>query len=83
MFSNLKNQIIDLARNAVLVAEDKLGSGNGQEKKKLAIEYVLNNLPLPNWLKYVISVLLSSFIDDVIEIAVQYMKSLSTVKGEE
>lgn len=82
MFLNLKNQIIELARNAVLVAEDKLGSGNGQEKKKMAVEYIVKNLPLPNWLKYVISVLLSSFIDDVVEIAVQYMKSLPKTEGE-
>ena len=66
MFSNLKNQIKELARNAVLVAEEQLGSGKGQEKKKLAVEYIVSNLPFPNWLRYVISVLLSGFIDDVI-----------------
>ncbi len=82
MFSNLKNQIKELAKNAVLVAEEQLGSGKGQEKKKMAVEYVVKNLPLPNWLKYVISVLLSSFIDDVIEIAVQYMNSLQKTEGE-
>ncbi len=82
MFSNLKNQIKELAKNAVFVAEETLGSGNGQEKKKMAIDYVIKNLPFPNWVKYVISVLLSSFIDDVIEIAVQYMKSLPKTEGE-
>lgn len=82
MFSNLKNQIKELARNAVLVAEEQLGCGKGQEKKKLAVEYIVSNLPFPNWLRYVISVLLSGFIDDVIEIAVHYMKSLQETKGE-
>lgn len=82
MFENLKNQIKELAKNAVLVAESQLGSGQGQEKKKLAIDYVVKNLPLPNWLKYVVSVLLSGFIDDVVEIAVHYMKSLPTTEGE-
>ncbi len=82
MFSNFKNQIKELAKNAVLVAEEKLGSGNGQAKKKMAINYVVNNLPLPIWLKGIISVLLSSFIDDVVEIAVGYMKSLPKTEGE-
>ena len=69
MFSNVKKQIKELAKNAVLAAEAQLGSGHGQEKKKMAIDYV--------------SILLSSFIDDVVELAVGYMKSLqNTTKGE-
>lgn len=82
MFSNIKKQIKSLAKKAVLVAEEKLGSGNGQEKKKMAINYVVSNLPIPGWLKNIISILLSSFIDDVIEIAVDYMKALPQIKGE-
>mgnify|MGYP007073439980 FL=1 len=82
LFSKTKTKIKELAKNAVLVAEAELGSGKGQEKKKLAIEYVLNNLPISNFLKSIISILLSSFIDDAIEISVNYMKTLSTTQGE-
>ena len=82
LFSKTKTKIKELAKNAVLVAEAELGSGKGQEKKKLAIEYVLKNLPISNFLKSIISILLSSFIDDAIEISVNYMKTLSTTHGE-
>ena len=82
LFSKTKTKIKELAKNAVLVAEAELGSGKGQEKKKLAIEYVLKNLPISNFLKSIISILLSSFIDDAIEISVNYMTTLSTTQGE-
>lgn len=82
LFSKTKTKIKELAKNAVLVAEAELGSEKGQEKKKLAIEYVLKNLPISNFLKSIISILLSSFIDDAIEISVNYMKTLSTTQGE-
>ena len=82
LFSKTKTKIKELAKNAVLVAEAELGSGKGQEKKKLASEYVLKNLPISNFLKSIISILLSSFIDDAIEISVNYMKTLSTTQGE-
>lgn len=82
LFSKTKTKIKELAKNAVLVAEAELGSGKGQEKKKLAIEYVLKNLPISNFLKSIISILLSNFIDDAIEISVNYMKTLSTTQGE-
>ncbi len=83
MFSNVKNQIKELAKNAVIVAETTLGSGAGQEKKKMAVNYIVSNLPFSSFVKTIISVLLSSFIDDVVELAVSYMKSLqNTTKGE-
>ena len=82
LFSKTKNKITELAKNAVLVAEAELRSGKGQEKKKLAIDYVLKNLPISSFLKSIISILLSSFIDDAIEISVNYMKTLSTTQGE-
>ena len=82
MFKNLKSKIKELAKNAVFVAESQLGSGKGQEKKKLAIDYVVKNLPFPSFVKNIISELLSSFIDDVIEISVSYMKSLPAKEGE-
>ncbi len=82
MFSNIKKQIKELAKNAVFIAEKELGSGKGMQKKKMAIDYVLKNLPFPDFLKDIISIFLSGFIDDVIEISVKYMNTLSEEKGE-
>ncbi len=74
MFENLKSKIKELAKAAVLKAEEKLGSQNGQEKKKMAIKYIVQKIPVPVIFKPVISFFLSSFIDDAVEFAVQYMK---------
>ena len=82
MFSNVKKKIKELAKKAVIVAEAELGSGKGQEKKRLAIQYIVNKLPFTPVLKTIISVLLSSFIDDVVEISVDYMNSLPNIEGE-
>ena len=83
MFKDIKNQIKDLAKNAVLVAETELGTGKGQEKKKMAVNYVVNNLPFSNLVKNIIAIILSGFIDDVIEISVKLMNnSLSGEQGE-
>lgn len=82
MFSNIKNQIKELAKNAVLIAEKELGSGKGAEKKQMAIDYIVKNLPFSSFVKTIISILLSSFIDDVVEISVKYMNALSEEKGE-
>ena len=82
MFENIKKQIKELAKNAVLKAEQELGSGKGQQKKRVAIDYVLKNLPKPEFMKMIVSVILSSFIDDSIELAVSYINSLSKMQGE-
>ena len=82
MFVKIKNKILELAKNAVLVAEEELGTGKGQEKKTLAIKYIVKNLPFSEFVKTVISLFLSSFIDDAVEIAVLYMKSLPKQEGE-
>lgn len=79
-FSNIKNQIKEIAKNAVFVAEKELGSGKGKEKKELAIKYVVKNLPFSDVIKPLVSMLLSKFIDDVIEVSVTYMKSLQEPK---
>lgn len=81
MFSNLKKQIKELARNAVLVAETELGSNKGKEKKQLAITYILKNLPISGIFKQIVAILLSGFIDDVVEISVAYMNSLPKSEG--
>jgi hypothetical protein len=82
MFSKIKTQIIELARNAVLVVENEIGSGKGQVKKEKAIEYVLKNLNCSTVVKNFISFFLSSFIEDVIEAAVNYMNSISKTEGD-
>lgn len=82
MFENIKKQIKELAKNAVLKAEQELGSGKGQQKKRVAIDYILKNLPIPEFMKMIVSVILSSFIDDSIELAGSYINSLSKMQGE-
>ena len=76
MFSNIKTTIKQLAKNAVLIAESELGSGNGKKKKEKAIEYIVSNLPFSALIKEIISILLSRFIDDAVEVSVQYLHSL-------
>lgn len=75
MFSKLKETIKELAQTAVLKAEETLGSQKGQEKKVMAIKYIVNHIPVFAPLKPLISILLSTFIDNAVEFAVEYMKS--------
>ena len=82
MFKQIKSKIIELAKNAVFVAEAELGKESGAEKKKLAISYVVKNLPFSNITKTIIAIFLSGFIDNSIEAGVAYMKSLPKDKGE-
>lgn len=76
MFKNIKENIRELAYAAVNIAEQTLGSAQGQEKKMMAIEYVVSMLPIIPPLKKFIVILLSKFIDESIELAVTYMKSV-------
>ena len=82
MLLQIKSKIIQLAKNAVFAAEAELGSKTGEQKKKLAIEYILKNLPVPTIAKSIISIFLSGFISNSVEAAVLYMKSLPLNKGE-
>ena len=77
MFKHLKDAIKHLAQSAVAIAEKSLGSSTGQLKKKMAIDYVISKLPVPSFFRSFIAVLLSGFIDDSIEFAVEYMNSLN------
>ena len=74
MFKKLKAKIKEIAISAVFKAEETLGSNKGKEKKAMAIQYVISNIPLIAPLQKLIAMLLSSFIDDAVEFAVQYMK---------
>lgn len=75
MFDDLKTKIKELAKSAVVVAEKTLGSCKGLQKKKMAVEYIIKYIPAPAPLKPLVSLLLSSFIDDAVEFAVQYMEA--------
>lgn len=75
MLAKLKVKIKELAKTAVYRAEELLGSSKGQEKKDMAVNYVADKLPLPALIKPLVILLLSSFIDEAIELAVEYMKS--------
>lgn len=76
MFNNLKSTITDLAYAAVNMTEETLESATGQEKKTAAIEYIVSMLPVISPFKSIISVLLSKFMDEAVEKAVAYLKSI-------
>lgn len=75
MLNNLRIKIKELAKSAVVMAEETLGSCKGQQKKKMAVEYITKHIPVPAPFKQLVSLLLSSFIDDAVEFAVQYMEA--------
>lgn len=76
MFSNIKNTITELAYSAVKVAEDTLNTSTGKERQEAAIEYVVSMLPLASVFKSIIATILSKFIQEAVESAYQYMKSV-------
>lgn len=76
MFGNLKNTITELAYAAVNMAEKTLDSAPGQEKKTAAVEYVVSMLPIASPIKGFVAFVLSKFIDEAVEKAVVYMKSI-------
>lgn len=73
MFEKIKTIIKNLAQNAVLIAEEEYGSGNGQAKKQMAIEYIVRNLPFADPIKRILSLLLSKMIDELVESAVEWL----------
>ena len=81
MLGNLKTKITELAYSAVNMAEETLNTSSGKEKKSAAIEYIISMLPVPIVLKSIISVVLSKFIDEAIEKAVKYMKSIKNLEA--
>lgn len=76
MFDNLKSKIKEIAVAAVEFAEETLGSNKGKQKKEIAVQYIVSRIPVIQPFKTLIAMLLSSFIDDAVEFAVQYMKSV-------
>ena len=82
MLKKIKAIIKNLAKNAVMIAEEELGSGNGQAKKQIAIEYIINNLPFSEPIKRIISFLLSKMIDELVESAVEWLHNQTVNQGE-
>lgn len=76
MFKNLKNVIKDLAYTAVSYAESALSTSSGKEKKKAAIEFLVNRLEIPIMIKPLIALLFTNFIDKSIEKAVECMNQI-------
>jgi hypothetical protein len=76
MFTKLKTAITQLAKTAVFTAEEALGSNTGQQKKAMALEFIISNIPVIAPFKTIIAGLLSKFIDEAIEFAVTRMKEL-------
>lgn len=81
MFCNIKSSITELAYAAVNMAEDTLDTASGKDKKEAAIEYVVSMLPIAFPLKKIVSMILSKFIDNSIEKAVSYMKSVKNTNN--
>ena len=73
MLKNTKKIIKELAKNAVLIAEKELGSGQGKQKKEMAVNYIICHLPFSPLIKNIISIILSKFIDDIIETCVSQL----------
>lgn len=73
--SNLKKEIVEAAQEAVFEAEKIFGGGNGSVKKQAAIQFVTNALPLPPFLKNIVSLFLGAFIDAAIETAVNVINA--------
>lgn len=76
MLGSIKDRIKQLAQSAVAIAEKALGSSAGKAKKQMAVDYVVSHLPVPSIFKKFIAAILSNFIDEAIEFAVEYMNTL-------
>lgn len=77
MLRYIKQRIKQIAQSAVAIAEKTLGSSTGREKKKMAVEYVIEHLPFSPFINGLIAFVLSGFIDNAVEYAVVYMNSLN------
>ena len=73
MFEKFKNRVLVLAKDAVLKVERQLDGEDGKYKKQVAVEYVVNHLPVPEPVRILLGFILSAFIDSALEISVAYM----------
>lgn len=82
MINKIIKKIPELAKQAVLTAEENLKTESGKTKKSAAIGLVIKNLPVPKYLKGFLGTLLSVFIDSAIEIAVAFMNMNKSYESE-
>ena len=81
MFKKLfKNTVKKLSDEAVKAVEESIGAGKGKEKKKLAISYVIDKLPVPGIFKPALKVLLNDLIDESIEFAVRRLNAAKSIE---
>lgn len=80
MLLNLKNKILELAKEAVTIVEETLHGEDGKQKKIAAVKYVVTHLPVPSYIRYILGFVLSVFIDSAVEVAVDYMKNREVVE---
>ncbi len=80
MLLNLKNKILELAKEAVTIVEETLRGEDGKKKKIAAVKYVVTHLPVPSYVRYILGFVLSVFIDSAVEVAVDYMKNREVVE---
>lgn len=80
MFMDLKNKILELVKYAVEKVENEFKGVDGKNKKIAAVKYVISNLPVPAYLKFILGTFLSVFIDSAIEIAVIYMNNRKDIQ---
>ncbi len=76
ILDKIKETITDLAYSAVSYAENSLSTSSGQEKKRLAITFVVNKLAIATPFKPFVIFILTDFIDNAIEKAVEYMNEV-------
>lgn len=68
-----------LANSAVRKAEQALGNGKGEEKKAMAVNYVMARLRLPAFLEFLrpcIEKTLLAIIDEIVELAVEKLNQM-------
>lgn len=78
--SLFKKTVKVLADEAVKEAEKFLGAGKGDEKKEIAVNYVIGKLPVPGIFKPALKLLLSDLIDESIEFAVRRLNAAKIEK---
>ena len=80
--NKIKNKFEQFAFSAVVYAEEYIGSGEGQAKKELAIEYLINLLPIGyRPFAGIFKKLLTSIADSLIEKAVEKLHALQQLEG--
>ncbi|MDD3150850.1 MAG: hypothetical protein PHV68_08445 [Candidatus Gastranaerophilales bacterium] len=73
--SLIKTLFYNTVKTAVVLAEQKFGNGNGQDKKLYALNFVLSKLPIPAFIYVPLKDFILEIFDELIEKAVQWLKT--------